>query len=102
MRLNVVAVQLQQGQPITFRPAGHSMTGIINHRQQVTIAPVGDPQALRTGDVVLVKIRGAWLLHRIKKTAGNDLVIANARGHENGRVPRDRVAGVVTQIFTAT
>lgn len=98
MGLRDIATRLTAGETVTFRPSGHSMTGIINHRQTVTVSPVSDPDALTEGDVVLVKVRGAWLLHRVKHATRTHLTIANARGRENGRVTRDKVAGVVTVI----
>lgn len=100
MNLLQAAQNTRAGQTVTMRPSGHSMTPIIQHRQQVSIAPVSAETELRRGSVVLVKVKGKWLLHRIAKLSAEQYEIANAKGRVNGLVRREAIAGVVTEIHT--
>lgn len=98
MNLSQAAMTLSVGQSVNLRPSGHSMTPIIHHRQQVTLTPDTDDDQFKAGAVVLVKVRGAWLLHRISKVGDGEFQIANARGKVNGWVRRTAIAGIVTKI----
>jgi len=98
MNLIQAAQALRTGQSPTLRPSGHSMTGVIAHRQRVTLRPLSADDVLTSGQVVLVKVRGQWLLHRIKREAAGKLLIANARGKENGWVSRGAVVGLLLQV----
>ena len=98
MNFTQAAAELHSGRTINLRPSGHSMTPIIHHRQQVTISPVPDDAPLKAGALVLVKVRGTWLLHRIGKVGDDQFQIAHARGKVNGWVRRQAIAGIVTRI----
>jgi len=74
------------------------MTGLIDHQQRVTLAPLTPTEPLRTGQVVLVKVRGTWLLHKIKRASSGRLLISNAKGRENGWVAPTAVAGVLQTV----
>jgi hypothetical protein len=73
------------------------MSPIIKPRQRVTIAPV-DPTDLRKGDVVLAKVGGRYLLHKVSALRGDRVQIANNHGHVNGWTSRDQVYGIVIAV----
>ena len=76
--------RLQEKETVQFRPSGHSMTGIIGHRDLVTVVPatVDDVQE---GDVVLCRVAGAEYLHLVKaKDAKGRVLIGNNKGRTNG------------------
>ena len=50
-----------------------------------TVEPA-DPGALRAGDIVLCKVRGAEYLHLVKAIQGGRFQIGNNRDHINGWV----------------
>jgi len=89
-----IAEQLAQGQQVTFRPSGHSMTPLIRHKEPVTLRPVQPEETLEIGMIVLVRLKGRWLLHRVKAIREERYLIANARGHENGWASRTQVKGI--------
>lgn len=84
--------KLQEGEEVSFRPRGNSMTPKIKSGQLVTVSP--DLTLLKMGDVVLCKVSGKQYLHYVqgqkiicKRAIGeteNQYCIENARGHVNG------------------
>ncbi len=84
--------QLQQGQRVTIRPRGHSMHGLIEDGQRVTLAPLAADEP-RVGDVVLCRVRGRTVLHRVQAVGPRGYAIANARGHLNSWCSRARIYG---------
>lgn len=85
--------KLQQGETVQIRPSGHSMTGRVNHKDLVTLAPV-DPDDLEIGDIVLVRVRGNVFLHLIKAIDNKKrFLIGNNRGKINGWVGRSAIYG---------
>jgi len=55
--------QLAAGRPLRTRAAGHSMWPAVPDGAVVEVLPL--PARLRVGDVVLVELRGALVLHRV-------------------------------------
>jgi hypothetical protein len=84
--------QLRTGQPVSFRPRGHSMSGKIESGQLCTVEPV-DPSNLKVGDIVLCKVNGREYLHLIKAVQGPRFQIGNNRGRINGWVTANAVFG---------
>lgn len=84
--------KLKQGETVSFRPRGRSMTGRIESGQLCTVAPV-DPASLAVGDVVLCRVRGAEYLHLIRAVQGPRFQIGNNRGHVNGWVAARAIFG---------
>src|ERR1035441_7028230 len=89
---------LADGREVVVRPVGNSMSPRIRSGAHVRLEPVADPAAVAVDDVVFVRVRGHWVLHRVSAVEGGRLQIANQRGHINGWVGRERVLGVATQI----
>lgn len=84
--------RLQQGETVSFRPRGHSMTGRIESGQLCTVAPV-DAGTLEVGDIVLCRVRGAEYLHLIKAIQGPRFQIGNNRGNINGWISSRAIFG---------
>jgi SOS-response transcriptional repressor LexA len=79
------------------RPRGHSMRGKVNDGDLVTLEPC-KPEELRSGDIVLVRVRGNVYLHLIKAIQGDRFLIGNNRGGINGWVGKNGVYGVATKV----
>lgn len=79
---NVIKI-LKQGQQVTIKPRGHSMTGRVNDGDSVTLYPC-DKGSLNVNDVVLCKVNGRQYLHLIKAIDGDRYLIGNNRGGTNG------------------
>ncbi len=84
--------RLQQGETVSFRPRGHSMSGKIESGQLCTVAPLGAVAPV-VGDIVLCRVRGAEYLHLIKAIQGKRYQIGNNRGRVNGWIGRNSIFG---------
>lgn len=89
--------KLQAGETVSFRPRGHSMSPRIDSGQLCTVEPV-DPTTLRTGDIVLCKVRGAEYLHIVKAIQDGRFQIGNNRGFINGWVGSSAIFGKLTKV----
>ena len=89
--------KLQAGEAVSFRPRGHSMSPRIDSGQLCTVEPV-DPTTLRTGDIVLCKVRGAEYLHIVKAIQDGRFQIGNNRGFINGWVGSSAIFGKLTKV----
>lgn len=95
--VRIAVAALQAGKPAQVRPRGHSMKPRINDGDLVTIVPC-DPTTIEKNDVVLVRLRGNWLLHLVKAVDGERVQIANNHGHINGWAGRKSVLGRVSDV----
>lgn len=60
------------------------MTGIVNHRDLVTVVPA-TVHDVKAGDVVLCRVAGADYLHLVRQKDGKGrCLIGNNKGHDNG------------------
>src|SRR5262249_3382315 len=89
--------RLQQGEPVQFRPRGHSMRGKIESGQLCTVEPV-DPDTLEVGDIVLCRVQGRQYLRLVKAIQGGRFQIGNNRARINGWVSGNSVFGKCTRI----
>jgi hypothetical protein len=85
--------KLKSGETVRFRPRGQSMHGKIESGQLCTVEPITDVAALRVGDVVLCKAKGAEFLHLIKAIQGPRFQIGNNRGGINGWITAGAIFG---------
>lgn len=85
--------RLRQGETVSFRPRGNSMSGRIESGQLCTVEPVADCAQLAVGDVVLCKVRGNEYLHLVKATRGSRFQIGNNHGFINGWVAARSIYG---------
>ena len=82
---------------MSFRPRGHSMSPRIQSGHLCTVEPV-DCATLRTGDIVLCKVRSAEYLHIVKAIQGERFQIGNNRGFINGWVGASAIFGKLTKV----
>lgn len=95
--VNDALKELKAGRSVKIRPHGGSMRGRIESGQEVTLSPV-TPQEVTVDDVVLVRWKGNFLLHLIKEINGDQILIGNNIGKENGWTTVADVFGKVTEI----
>jgi hypothetical protein len=89
--------KLRGGEPVSFRPRGHSMSGKIESGQLCTVEPA-DASTLRVGDVVLCKVNGREYLHLVKAIQGDRFQIGNNRGRINGWVSAGSIFGLCVKV----
>jgi hypothetical protein len=90
--------KLQQGETVVIRPSGRSMTGLVNHKDRVTLAPC-NPDDLKIGDIVLVRVKGNVFLHLVKAIDNHQrFQIGNNRGGINGWVGRHAIYGIAVKV----
>jgi hypothetical protein len=85
--------RLRQGETVSLRPRGNSMSGRIKSGQLCTVVPVDDPARLSVGDIVLCTVKGTQYLHLVKATQGKRFQIGNNRGGINGWVGPNAIHG---------
>lgn len=88
---------LSAGRQAQVRPRGGSMRGRIESGQLVTLAPVNAAD-VREGDAVLVRWRGNYLLHLVKKIRGDRFLIGNNVGKTNGWVSAADIRARVVRV----
>jgi hypothetical protein len=94
---------LLRGESYTYTlPDGgdfHSMRLAFSYGQKVTISPVTDPGEIQAGDIVFIRWRGGgYITHPVRTVRGDQLLIINSMGKENGWAPARDVLGKVTRI----
>lgn len=90
--------KLKNGETVSFRPRGHSMSGKIESGQLCTVAPVTNYADLRKGDIVLCKVGGSEYLHLIKAIQGARFQIGNNRGRINGWIGANSIFGELIKV----
>lgn len=90
--------KLKTGAEVSFRPRGNSMTPHIKSGQSVTVKPFGPGEGPELGDIVLARVRGVEYLHFARGLTPTQVLIANARGRENGWTKRSSVYGKVVSV----
>ena len=90
--------KLLSGNTVQFRPRGHSMTGKVNNGDLVTVDPISEDTSLKTGDIVLCKVKGCEYLHLIKSTVQDRFLIGNNRGGTNGWIGRNKIYGKCVKV----
>jgi hypothetical protein len=84
--------RLAQGETVSFRPRGNSMTGKIASGDLCTVAPLGTHE-LVVGDIVLCRVKGNQYLHLVKAIRADRYQIGNNRGGINGWIGRAQIYG---------
>ena len=95
--VNFARQELQLGKNVTIKPHGGSMRGKINSGDKVILTPA-DPEDIRVGDIVLVKVKGNVFLHLVKAIQGIRLLIGNNVGKINGWTSPSSVYGIAIEI----
>lgn len=94
--VNTALEKLATGQKVDIRPHGGSMRGLIESGQLVTLSPI--QHQLEEGDIVLVRVRGSYLLHLIKEIDQDRYLIGNNLGKLNGWAKRSDIFGIVVDV----
>jgi SOS-response transcriptional repressor LexA len=82
---NTLITRLQDGETVSLRPHGNSMTPLIYSGQLVTLEPIDDLSVLSIGDIVFCKVNGKKFIHKITKIGPDGrFMISNNHGHDNG------------------
>ncbi|MEK7834240.1 MAG: S24 family peptidase [Acidobacteriota bacterium] len=89
--------KLKNGETISFRPRGNSMSGKIESGQLCTVEPV-DPASIEVGDIVLCKVNGREYLHLVKAIQKPRFQIGNNRGRINGWITANSIFGKCVKI----
>jgi hypothetical protein len=84
--------KLKNGETVSFRPRGNSMSGKIESGQLCTVKPI-DPQKIEVGDIVLCKVKGYEYLHLVKAIQGQRFQIGNNKGRINGWITANSIFG---------
>lgn len=95
--------ELAAGKTVQIRPAGHSMTGLINNGQLITVEPIAKDHHFYDEQILLVRVDKNVYVHRVlrceKPFNGETwLKIGNNRGGVNGWAERKSVYGIVTKV----
>ena len=96
-RDNFVLKTLLEKGVVTFKPHGNSMTPKIDSGDQVVVKKVS-AKALRVGDAVYAKVKGAYYLHLLTAIGQDGYQISNNHGHVNGWAKAESVFGVCVQV----
>jgi len=89
--------KLQQGETVSFRPRGNSMSPRIKSGQLCTVSPA-DPSELAVGDIVLCRVKGNEYLHLVKAIQQNRFQIGNNRGRINGWIGPHSIFGKLERV----
>lgn len=101
--------QLMDGETVSFRPSGRSMSGIIESGQLCTVEPV-DPKTVQAGDIVLCRVGRNEYLHTVKLVSeektpvfgvvveGRRYQIGNNHGRINGWIGADKIFGKLKEV----
>lgn len=89
--------KLKNGETVSFRPRGNSMSGKIDSGQLCTVEPV-TPDEINVGDIVLCKVHGREYLHLVKAMQGQRFQIGNNRGRINGWITANSIFGKCVKI----
>src|SRR5882672_5367392 len=90
-------VKLKNGETVSFRPRGNSMSGKVESGQLCTVEPI-DPQKIEVGDIVLCKVKGYEYLHLVKAIQGQRFQIGNNKGRINGWITANSIFGKCVNI----
>ena len=100
---NPLLEALKEGKSFTWTvPDGGdlaSMRAAIKHGQTLTMSPIGDPDEIQVGDLVLVKWHQGLIFHVVGDIQANRYLIVNSLGKVNGWVSAADVLGRITNII---
>ena len=90
--------KLKQGETVSFRPKGNSMSGKISSGQLVTVRPIEADEELKKGDIVLCKVKGNQYLHLITALNKEQFQISNNKGFVNGWISVNQIYGKLISV----
>lgn len=93
---NPYVAKLKNGETVSFRPNGNSMTPKIMSGNLITVSP--DIGEIGKGDIVLCKVSGRYFCHLVTAVHGDRYQISNNHGHVNGWVGKNCIFGKVVKV----
>lgn len=88
--------KLREGETVSFRPRGNSMTPKIKSGDLCTVVP--DISEIKKGDIVLCKVRGSQYLHLVSAIRGDQYQISNNHGRVNGWITVSNIFGKLISV----
>jgi hypothetical protein len=76
-----------------------SMRKALKHGQTLTMSPIGSPDEIQVGDLVLVRWHKGDIFHIVGEIQGDQYLIVNSLGKVNGWVSAADILGRVTNII---
>ena len=74
------------------------MRAVLKHGQTLTFSPVHDYREVQINDIVIVKwLGGNYIMHLVGEINGDQFLIVNSLGKENGWVKGNAILGRVTE-----
>lgn len=89
--------RLPKGETSTFRPRCYSRQSRIESGQMATVEHYRN-QILCQNTIVLARVRGADYSDFMKSIRGDQVLIANAHGHQNEWTPISKVFRLLTRV----
>lgn len=103
--------RLRAGESVKLRPKGHSMSGLIESGQLVTLEPIRDEDgtainplevgqrvAVGVGHAVLCRVKGRVYLHLVHAVRDGQYQIGNRKGHINGWTTARNIFGRLVRV----
>jgi len=90
--------RLRNGETVSFREGGHSMTPRIKSRQKCTYSPVASLEDVRIGDAVFCRVGSSYFTLLVSAIRGDQVQISNNHGHVNGWTHISNVFGKVIRV----
>jgi phage repressor protein C with HTH and peptisase S24 domain len=84
---------LLRGETVEVRGIGNSMTPILKSGEISTVEPLKSTDQLNKGDIVIAKVKGRVYMHLVKGIKGDQVLIGNNHGHNNGWTSRSNIFG---------
>jgi phage repressor protein C with HTH and peptisase S24 domain len=88
--------RLKNGETVSFRPTGNSMTPKIHSGDLVTVSP--DIEGIKKGEIVLCKCSGRYFCHLVSAVQGERYQISNNHGQVNGWIGKSGIFGRVIKV----
>jgi len=90
--------RLRNGETVSFREGGNSMTPRIKSRQKCTYLPVRSMEDVHVGDAVFCRVGSSYFTHLVSAIRDEQVQISNNHGHVNGWTHISNVFGKVIKI----
>ena len=94
---NDAADALHSGRSIRVQPYGGSMRGRVESGQLVTLVPASEREIVQD-DVIFVRWRGNYLLHKVIEVNSDSVLIGNNLGKINGAAQLTDGLGIMVEV----
>ena len=90
--------RLKDGETVSFRPKGNSMTPKIKSGDLCTVEPIKNNDVIANNDIVLCKVNGNQYLHIVSAVKGDLIQISNNHGRINGWTNHKNIFGKLVKV----